>query len=255
MALRTTFFSLFAAAALLGACEQGASHDAAIDDASPNAAANGDAEPNSAENEDAEPTNLAINDEDAPREDLRYEIAGDHAIGDPDAPVTVIEYASTTCVHCETFHQEAFDAIRENYIDTGKVRFIFRELPTAPAGIAVAGFLLASCQADDEAYFDMLSVLFNQRSALLDAARSEEGARPMFVRLAAAAGLTEAEFDACLNDEDELARIERVVQRGAGELGVSGTPTFVINGEVMRTVRTLRDFEAAVDPLLETVDD
>lgn len=251
MALRPTFVSLLSAAALLSACGQTVSDDATQPDDAP-----ADVSPASATNEDAANGGTDATPAAAPdAEDIRFEIESDHAIGDPDAPVTVIEYASVTCVVCEMFHEEAFDGIKERYIETGQVRFVFRELPTAPAGLAVAGFLLASCQPDDDAYFEMIDVLFRQRTALLEAARSEGGARSAFVRLAATAGLTEAEFDACLADEDELARIERVVQRGASELGIAATPSFVINGEVVTGIRTLRDFEAAVDPLLDAADE
>ena len=81
----------------------------------------------------------------------------DVIFGDPEAPVTLIEYASWTCPACLDFHSRIMPAIKADYIDTGKVRLVFREFPTAPANITVAGFALARCT--DENYYDMLDEL------------------------------------------------------------------------------------------------
>src|SRR5687768_5061793 len=86
---------------------------------------------------------------------------GDMALGKPDAPVTVIEYASMTCPHCAHFHAETLKAFKEKYVDTGKVRLIFREFPFD--GLALRASMLARC-AGAERYFPMLDVLFQQQN-------------------------------------------------------------------------------------------
>jgi protein-disulfide isomerase len=79
---------------------------------------------------------------------------GDKVLGSDKAPVTIIEYASVTCPHCATFHIETYPKLKEKFIDTGKVRFIFREFPTAPANASIAGFMLARCSGDK--YFPLI---------------------------------------------------------------------------------------------------
>ena len=154
----------------------------------------------------------------------------DMVLGAADAPVTLIEYASTTCPHCAAFHEEVWDQLKENYIDTGKVRFVFREYPTAPAPVAVAGFQLARCGgATTEQYFVRLGELFRQQRAIF-ASGSMEGVRQKFIEIGAAAGLSETQVLECINDEAGAERIRRTVDTGNAEFRVTGTPTFILNG-------------------------
>ncbi len=186
----------------------------------------------------------------APTGDLRMVVEGDHVIGAEDAPVVIIEYASLMCGHCELFHESVFPEIEERYIEPGHVRFVFREFPTPPVNLAMAGFLLSSC-APEEQYFDMISVLFRQRMPLVEAAQSGEGAREAYLRIARSAGISDAQFDECLSDRDEQLRIADVVDRGADELGIEATPTFLINGDFYEGGRTIEQFAAVIDPILE----
>jgi protein-disulfide isomerase len=86
---------------------------------------------------------------------------GDKVLGADNAPVTIVEYASVTCPHCATFHQQTYPTLKSKYIDTGKVRLIFREFPTQPAPVAIAGFMLARCAGDR--YYPMLDAIFDQQ--------------------------------------------------------------------------------------------
>lgn len=157
--------------------------------------------------------------------------ADEMVLGSADAPVTLIEYASVTCSHCATFHNEVFEQIKTNYIDTGRVRFVFREFPTAPAPIAVAGFQLARCGgASSEQYFTRISELFRQQTAIF-ATGTMEGVRGKFVEIGGAAGLSQEQVMQCITDEEGAERIRRVVDDANRQFNITGTPTFIINGE------------------------
>ncbi|HYD88998.1 MAG TPA: DsbA family protein [Vitreimonas sp.] len=157
--------------------------------------------------------------------------ADDMVLGDANAPVTLIEYASSTCPHCATFHEEVFEQLKTNYIDTGRVRYVFREYPTAPAPVAVAGFQLARCGgATPEQYFTRLGELFRQQQAIF-ASGTMEGVRGKFIEIGAAAGLSEEQVMQCITDEEGAERIRRIVESGNRDFNITGTPTFVIDGE------------------------
>jgi len=173
----------------------------------------------------------------------------DMAIGAEDAPVTIVEYASVTCPHCATFHETVYPQIKQKYVDTGRVRFVFREFPTPPATLAVAGFMVARCAAektDKSAYFAVLDNLFRTQMtwAFGDDPRGE------LLKIAAQAGMDEQAFTQCLERKDILAGINEKVENGAEEYEISGTPSFIIDGEKMR-LATFEDFEQAIDARLE----
>lgn len=169
----------------------------------------------------------------------QYELAGDHAIGDPNAPITVVEYASVTCGACANWHAAVYPELRKKYIDTGKVRFVFREFPTPPENLATVGFLIANCAAEDK-FFQNISLQFERQRELINSAR-EGRARAEYEALAKVAGLSTAEYEACLKDEDERAKLDAVIREGR-ERGISSTPSFIING-VQEKVFTLEQFE------------
>lgn len=169
-----------------------------------------------------------------------YEFEGDHSIGSTTAPVTIVEYASVTCGHCANWHEAVWPDIRKDYIDTGKVRFIYREFPTAPVRLAEAGFLIANC-ADEDKFFANIELQYKKQRTLIQSAQ-EGRAAAEYLALAKAAGLSEAEYDACLANEEEYNRIQDVVKKGF-EMGVTGTPSFFINGE-QKKVFTIEDFDA-----------
>ncbi len=174
-----------------------------------------------------------------------WEVAGDMALGDPKAKVVIIEYASVTCVHCAHFHRDVMPQIKAKYIDTGKVRFVFREFPTAPAPIAVAGFMVARCAGPDR-YFKVLDALFRAQETIMTAASP----RAELLKVAQLAGMDEAKFNACISDQEQLKRIQGVINVGVDTYKISATPTFVINGEAKKGLSTLAHFDEALAPLL-----
>lgn len=177
------------------------------------------------------------------------EFPTDMAIGAPGAPVTVIEYASVTCPGCAHFHQEIFPSVKADYIDTGKVRFIYREFPTAPAQLSVAGSLMARCAAEKagaEGYFATIGSLFSAQQVWVRA----QSPRAELLKIAGQAGLDEAAFDACLKRQDLLDVINANTASGRERYGVNSTPSFIIDGEV-RQFRSAEEMTAALDKALE----
>ncbi|MEM1036273.1 MAG: thioredoxin domain-containing protein [Pseudomonadota bacterium] len=155
---------------------------------------------------------------------------GEMVKGSADAPIEVIEYASWTCPACLDFDQRVMPTIQSEYIDTGKVRFVFREYPTAPVSISVAGFALARCAGEDK-YFDVLDELFDRQPGILAIARDGDQVRVALETIAGNHGIAKgAEFEACLNSQDIRRAIGDRIDLGE-QKGVNSTPTIFVNGE------------------------
>jgi len=172
---------------------------------------------------------------------------GDMSLGNPKAPVHVVEYLSLTCSHCAHFHEAVFPAFKAKYVDTGRVYFTVRELLTAPAQVAAAGFLLARCNGGTK-YFSIVDQVFKSQS------RWQGGQiKPIFVQIAKDNGLTEAQFEACLTDEKASAALESRLEYATGTDKVTATPTFFVNGVLMPNdqVPTLAELDAAIAKALE----
>ena len=153
-------------------------------------------------------------------------------LGADDAPVTIIEYASWTCPACLQYQNDVVGQLKEEYVETGKVKFIFREYPTAPANIAVAGFAVARCAGEDQ-YFDVLGELFERQRCILSLAREGGQVKAALKQVAANHGITDdASFEACLQNSDIRRAIASSVSKGEND-GVTGTPTVLLNGQVL----------------------
>ena len=149
---------------------------------------------------------------------------GEMALGDPKAPNTVIEYASMTCPHCERFHRDVYPAFKKKYIDTGKVYFIFREYPLDP--LATSAIMLARCGPKDR-YFPLVDLLFNHQSEWAFV----QDPKTALMDLVKQAGITPADFNACLTNQKILDGVNWVKDRAAQKFGVDSTPTFFFNGQ------------------------
>ena len=156
-----------------------------------------------------------------------FERDDDRAIGDPGAPVTVIEYASVACPACATWHALAKPTV-EDYIESGDVRYVFRPMITGQRDMAIAGFMLANCAEGDQ-YFDVLDLLFEQQQALISSMRTGR-TTAQFRTIARSAGFSDAEYRSCMEDQDNLAAVREDNQQAADD-GVGATPTFIINGQ------------------------
>ena len=165
------------------------------------------------------------------------------SIGDPSG-VPVIEYGSLTCPHCAVFSKEVFPQLKAAYVDTGKVRFIFREFSRNT--LDVAAFLLARCVGDDKAYA-AIELLFAEQDkwAFVD--------KPLEPLIAAmrAAGLTHDKAMECLKDQKKADAIAGIAKRASEEIHLTGTPTFVIDGKVYGGELTFDRLKAILDPLVK----
>ena len=170
----------------------------------------------------------------------------DMVMGSEKAPVTVIEYASATCPHCANFQEKTFPELKKRYIDTGKVRYIFREFPLD--SLAAAAFMLARCtgETDSSKYFAMVDILFHQQ-------RQWAVEKPLgpLLTIAKQAGFTQQSFDACLANQKVLDGIESMRQRAVDKFKVQSTPTFFINGTAFPGALTIEDMAKAIDPYLK----
>jgi protein-disulfide isomerase len=160
-------------------------------------------------------------------------------LGEADAPVTIVEYASMTCPHCASFHENTLPAIKERYIDTGKARLIFREFPFDPR--AEAAFMLARCS--DDRYFPMVDVLFKQQRDWA----SVQDARSALLQISKLAGFSQESFEACLTDQKLLDDVRAVRALGADDFGVEATPTFFINGGKYSGALTVDQMSAIIE--------
>ncbi|WP_425991303.1 DsbA family protein [Brevundimonas sp. TWP2-3-2] len=152
-------------------------------------------------------------------------VDGDMALGAPEgAKVTVVEYASPTCPHCALWQQNTWPAFKAAYVDTNKVRYVFRELPTPPAEVAAAGFLLARCAGADK-YFDVIHAIMESQTEW----RAGGNPRDSLIRIAGGVGIDETEFTACVTNPEAIAALETRV-KAATDAGVINTPTFFVNG-------------------------
>lgn len=168
----------------------------------------------------------------------------DQILGKADAPVTIIEYASMTCGHCATFHTETMPYLKEKYIDTGKVRLIFREFPLDP--VAYAGALLARC-AGEGRYFPIVDLLFKQQKVW---AYSEKPEAALFETVKQA-GFTQDTFNACLQDQAAYAALQKERQRASQQFSIDSTPTFFINGRIERGAMSTAQVDKVLQPYLD----
>lgn len=181
------------------------------------------------------------------REDLLVvEDLPDLWVGNPDAKVSIIEYASVSCPHCAAFHMTTFKALKEKYIDSGKVRFVLREFPSDP--MAMAGFMLARCDGSAEKRNAMLDLLFAEQRIWLDPPGGDAvGTLSSLVRRQ---GLSHGEFETCLRRQELYEKIIRMRTHAVDKFGVDSTPTFFINGEKLVGNHPLPAFEQIIEPML-----
>jgi protein-disulfide isomerase len=171
----------------------------------------------------------------------------DMAIGPADASVTVVEYASMTCPHCAAFTEQVFPKIKSEFIDTGKIRFVFREFPLDIK--AAAGSMLARCIAKTDAgkYFAVVDLLFKQQNEWAGPKTTE-----VLKRIGKQAGLTEQNVEDCLKDQALLDKIAADQKYANEVLKVNSTPTFFINGEMLKGETSFEEFAKKINPLLKS---
>lgn len=171
------------------------------------------------------------------------EAMGEKSLGSADAPVVMIEYSSLGCPHCAEFHRETLPRIKAEYIDTGKVRLVFRDFPFGAPATAAA--MLARC-AGDEKYFGFLDILFRSQASWSHS-RDPLGALKQTARFA---GLSETDVDVCLNQSALLDDIQSRKEAALKTKKVDSTPTFFVGETMISGSQPFEVFKAAIDKAL-----
>jgi protein-disulfide isomerase len=161
----------------------------------------------------------------------------DHVLGNPDAPITIIEFASLTCPHCATFHTDILPEIKTNYIDEGLAKLVYRNFPLDQLALYAA--MMVEC-APPENYFNLLGVLFRTQ------AQWGASAEPVAAleQIGRTAGLSPEAIAACTNDEAAVERLLTRAQEGQNKYEVQSTPSFVINGRIVKGALPYEEFDA-----------
>ena len=171
----------------------------------------------------------------------------DMALGPATSPVTITEYASMTCGHCANFNETVFPKIKSEYIDSGKIRYVFREFPLDIK--AAAGSMLARCIAKDDGgkYFAVVDMLFRQQNDWVTKNTAET-----LARIGKQAGLSQQAVEDCLKDQALLDKIAADQKFASEVLKVNSTPTFFINGEMVKGATSFEEFDKKIKALLKS---
>ena len=171
----------------------------------------------------------------------------DMALGPANATVTITEYASMTCPHCAAFTETVFPKIKSEFIDSGKIRFVFREFPLDIK--AAAGSMLARCIAKDDSgkYFAVVDLLFKQQNDWVTKNTTET-----LTRIGKQAGLSQQAVENCLKDQALLDKIAADQKFASEVLKVNSTPTFFINGEMVKGETSFEEFDKKIKSLLKS---
>ena len=171
-------------------------------------------------------------------------LAGERIMGMSDAPVTIIEYSSLTCSHCADFHKDTLPRIKETYVDTGKVRLVFRDFPFEQRGTTAA--MVARC-VPPERFFGFLDVLFRTQDKWANDPRFTDA----LLRYARLGGLSEEAFKACLGNQELLDGILARQKEAEAKYEINSTPSFVINGTMVNGALPFEKFKTVIDSKLE----
>ena len=172
------------------------------------------------------------------------EAMSERVLGKADAPVTIIEFASLTCPHCKDFEVNVLPKLKTAYIDTGKVKLVYRDFPLD--GRALLAAMTARCAPKDR-YFAFLDALFRGQDSW---ARAQDTTQALG-QVARLGGMSQADFDACIKNQALFEAIKKDATDAQQQYKIESTPTFIINGKKMDGAHTFESFEAALKPLLK----
>ncbi len=165
---------------------------------------------------------------------------GDRVLGNADAPVVLIEYASATCPHCAEFHTALLPKIKTEYIDTGKVKFIFREFPLDQMALGV--FMLTRC-LPEEKFFPVTELMFRRQQLWMKAPNPNTE----ITKIMLMAGMDKSTFEACLKREDMARLMGDYAQKSAKDFGITSTPALFLNGQLIDGHKEMSDVKGAID--------
>ena len=169
----------------------------------------------------------------------------DFVIGDKDAPITIIEYASMSCSHCASFHNSTLNDLKTEYIDTGKVRFVFRDFPfNYPA---LLGGMMMRCIPNEVRYDYMNALYLLQKSWVV---RENATTMQELYKIMQSGGMTKDEFDACYSNEQLENEILEGVIAAQKEFNIRSTPSFLVNGNLIEGNKSIKEFRQIIDKIL-----
>ena len=169
----------------------------------------------------------------------------DFVIGDKDAPITIIEYASMSCSHCAYFHNNTLNDLKTEYIDTGKVRFVFRDFPfNYPA---LLGSMMMRCIPNEVRYDYMNALYLLQKSWVV---RENATTMQELYKIMQSGGMTKDEFDACYSNEQLENEILEGVIAAQKEFNIRSTPSFLVNGNLIEGNKSIKEFRQIIDKIL-----
>lgn len=165
----------------------------------------------------------------------------DQVLGKADAPLTIIEYASTTCPHCAHFHKTTLPKLKAEWIDTGRAKLIFRDFPTGPKALSVGASMIAHCAGPDR-YFGLLGLIMDHQDKWMGA----QDKLAELKKLAKLAGMGEEKVDACLRQQGLSDAIDARAKDGYDKYGVDSTPSFIIDGKLLVGAQSFEDMDKAL---------
>ena len=169
----------------------------------------------------------------------------DFFIGDENAPITIIEYASMSCSHCASFHTNTLPDLKKEYIDTGKVRMVFRDYPfNYPA---LLGSMMMRCIPEDVRY-DYMNALYQLQNTWVD--RDPKVSKKELYKIMQSGGMTKDEFDNCYSNLDNENLILEGVMAAQKEFNIKSTPSFVVNGNIVEGNKNIKEFRRIIDKIL-----
>ena len=173
----------------------------------------------------------------------------DVVLGNKNAPITIIEYASLSCIHCANFHQNTLPQLIEEYVDTGKIRIVFRDFPLNYP--ALMGSIVLQC-VDHNIRYEYLSALFNLQSKWVNP-ESEITKKELF-KIMQAGGMTKDQFNECLNNKDLEQKILQILIDAQNEFNIRTTPSFVINDNLLEGNKSIKEFKKIIDNILLNIE-
>ena len=173
----------------------------------------------------------------------------DFILGDKNAPITVIEYASLSCSHCANFHQKTLPQLIKEYIDTGKIKIVFRDFPLNYP--ALMGSMALQC-IDQEIRYDYISALFVLQSKWVKP--EIEIVKKELLKIMQAGGMTKDQFNECLNNKDLEERILQNIIDAQNEFNIGTTPSFLINGTLLEGNKSFKSFKKIIDKILKNIE-
>ena len=173
----------------------------------------------------------------------------DFILGDKNAPITIIEYASLSCSHCANFHQKTLPQLIKEYIDTGKIKIVFRDFPLNYP--ALIGSMALQC-IDQEIRYDYISALFVLQSKWVKP--EIEIVKKELLKIMQAGGMTKDQFNECLNNKDLEKKILQNIIDAQNEFNIGTTPSFLINGTLLEGNKSFKSFKKIIDKILKNIE-